>query len=100
MAINAAYEIGKRANFTVFSDNIYHVAPEQLRSLPVLGTVVDGVYYPIQAATTNKRALTDQDTLKQLRAYEQDHSQHAHGSADSSSLNSALQKIAHKLASQ
>ena len=42
-------EVGKRADFTVLDRSPYEVEPEALREIEVLGTILDGRWYPVES---------------------------------------------------
>lgn len=48
-------EVGKRADFTVLERDPFDVAPEDLRDIPIWGTVLDGRVHPIAAVDERPR---------------------------------------------
>lgn len=49
-------EPGKLANFTILADDPFEVDPTDLGRIPVLGTVFEGVWFPVSAALQAARA--------------------------------------------
>lgn len=41
-------EVGKRADFTVLESDPFEVAPEEIRDIPIWGTVLDGRAHPLE----------------------------------------------------